>query len=126
MITCGNCGSLNDEATRICRYCGNALDQRRQAAEQREYVPPSPLWSNEQTPVSPVQPYGVGAQTPASAGYRCPFCGTTQQPLVEKKISTEGWIVFAALLVFCIPLFWIGLLMKKEHRVCSMCRADLG
>jgi hypothetical protein len=72
-----------------------------------------------------VQPFGGGFQAPA-AGYRCPSCGTTQPPLVEKKISTDGWVVFAALLLFCFPLFWIGLLMKKEHHVCPVCRADLG
>lgn len=124
MIACSNCGSPNDEATRICRYCGTALDQGRRAAEQREYVPPPPLWATEQPPV-PVKPYAAGSR-PAPGSYRCPRCGTTQPPLTEKKISTEGWIVFAVLLVFCLPLFWIGLLMKKEHRICSMCHADLG
>jgi hypothetical protein len=37
----------------------------------------------------------------------------------------EGWIVFCALLIFCLPLFWVGLLMKEEQRVCPMCRARL-
>jgi hypothetical protein len=45
--------------------------------------------------------------------------------VAEKRISTQGWIVFCALLVFCLPLFWIGLLMKEELRVCPMCRARL-
>jgi len=126
MIACGNCGNLNDEATRICRYCGSGLDQRRQATQQREYVPPSHLWANETPPAAPVQTFGGGAQTPATAGYRCPSCGTTQPPLIEKKISTDGWVVFAALLLFCFPFFWIGLLMRKEHHVCPICRVDLG
>jgi DNA-directed RNA polymerase subunit RPC12/RpoP len=126
MIVCSNCGSPNDEATRICRYCGSTLVPQRQATEQREYVPPSYSWANETPPAAPVQPYGVSSQTPAFAGYRCPACGTTQPPLIEKKISTDGWIVFAALLLFCFPFFWIGLLMKKDYRVCPMCRTDLG
>jgi DNA-directed RNA polymerase subunit RPC12/RpoP len=61
----------------------------------------------------------------ATGGYRCPNCGSTYPPIAEKRISTEGWIVFCALLVFCLPLFWIGLLMKEELRVCPMCRARL-
>jgi RNA polymerase subunit RPABC4/transcription elongation factor Spt4 len=128
MIACSKCGSLNDEATRICRYCGSGLDQRRPATQQREYVPPSPLWADEAPPPqSTVQPYGINAHAPdAAAGYRCPFCGTTQLPLIEKKISTDGWLVFAALLLFCFPFFWVGLLMKKEHHVCPVCRVDLG
>jgi RNA polymerase subunit RPABC4/transcription elongation factor Spt4 len=126
MIACGNCGNHNDEATRICRYCGSTLVPQGQATQQREYVPPAYSWANETPHAAPVQPYGAFSQTPAAAGYSCPFCRTTQPPLVEKKISTNGWIVFAALLLFCFPFFWIGLLMKRDYRVCPMCRAELG
>ncbi|HEY0004841.1 MAG TPA: LITAF-like zinc ribbon domain-containing protein [Pyrinomonadaceae bacterium] len=118
MIACQSCGSLNDEAARICRYCGKGL--RGQATEQKEYVPPVQNWVNEAPPV-PV--YGGQVST---TGYKCPRCGTNYLPQVEKKISTEGWIVFAALLVFCLPLFWVGLMMKSEQRVCPVCHANLG
>lgn len=55
--------------------------------------------------------------------YHCPNCGTNVLPLVEKKISTAGWIIFALLLVFTWIFFWIGLLIKEEVRVCPVCRA---
>ena len=125
MITCNNCGQQNDESSRICRYCGVNLALSSQPTQQQGYAPPSSMWSN-MPPPAPVQPYGdqpfaAGAMT----GYRCPNCGSTAPPLLAKRISTEGWIVFAALLFFCFPLFWIGLLMKKDYRACPTCHTEL-
>ena len=123
MITCNNCGRVNDESTRICRFCGAVVGQRQaQSAETRvrDYEPPAAAG------VVP-GPQSVESYSPPgmTGGYRCPNCGSTYPPVAEKRISTEGWIVFCALLVFCLPLFWIGLLMKEELRVCPMCRARL-
>lgn len=61
----------------------------------------------------------------ANPNYRCPHCGTQNPPIVQKKISTAGWIVFAALLIFFFPLFWIGLLIKDNVRICSVCRYQI-
>lgn len=126
MITCNNCGRVNDESTRICRYCGTVVEHQKtqaSAKQAREYTPPSVDASgigNTAQPVEPYSPSGVVA-----GGYRCPNCQSTYPPVAEKKISIEGWIVFCALLIFCLPLFWIGLLMKEEQRICPMCRARL-
>jgi DNA-directed RNA polymerase subunit M/transcription elongation factor TFIIS len=58
--------------------------------------------------------------------FTCPFCKTHEAPIIRQKISTGGWIVFILLLlVFCWPLFWIGLLMKDEYRVCYNCGMKL-
>ncbi|MGI8542628.1 MAG: LITAF-like zinc ribbon domain-containing protein [Aridibacter sp.] len=51
----------------------------------------------------------------------CPRCSSQAFPRIEKKISTTGWIVFAVLLMTIFPLFWIGLLIKEEVRVCPVC-----
>lgn len=56
-----------------------------------------------------------------SRGYRCPRCSSTSLPYKEKRISTAGWIVFAALLIAFFPLFWIGFLIKEEILVCPVC-----
>jgi DNA-directed RNA polymerase subunit RPC12/RpoP len=53
--------------------------------------------------------------------YRCPYCGSPHPPRVVEKISTGGWIVFAVMLLFCFPLFFIGLLMKETYQVCQQC-----
>jgi DNA-directed RNA polymerase subunit RPC12/RpoP len=56
---------------------------------------------------------------------RCPYCGSTTSPYTTTEISQAGWITFALLLVFCFPLFWIGLLITESHRKCSDCNARL-
>ena len=62
---------------------------------------------------------------PLSGQYRCPYCGTTLTPFTISKVSSGGWVVFALMLLFCFPLFWIGLLMKDNHQICSQCRVRL-
>lgn len=56
-----------------------------------------------------------------SGTYRCPNCMGQYLPRIERRISTAGWIVFAVLLVIFFPLFWIGLLIKEDVRVCPSC-----
>lgn len=58
--------------------------------------------------------------------YRCPHCMSPYLPRVERRISTAGWITFAVLLVFFFPLFWIGLLIKEDVRVCPSCQMRVG
>jgi hypothetical protein len=71
------------------------------------------------------QTLGTAQQTRLS-GYRCPYCHSPAPPFTVQKISEGGWIVFGLMLFFCLPLFWIGLLMKEDQRFCSNCRARLG
>jgi hypothetical protein len=58
--------------------------------------------------------------------YRCPRCASQYLPIVERKISSAGWIVFAALLVIFFPLFWVGFLIKEDVRTCPTCRMRVG
>lgn len=124
MTPCRNCGQLNDDAVRICRYCGAGLVPQPQATQQQppEYAPPPYGWADSSA-LPATQPY---AAPPAAAGYRCPRCNAAYLPIVEKKISSEGMLIFILLLFFCFPLCWIGLLMKQESRVCPVCHANLG
>lgn len=71
-------------------------------------------------------PYGYAPAPMQPVGFTCPFCRVQGVPQERKKISTGGWVVFAVLLIFCFPLFWIGLLMKDTFRVCSSCGSNLG
>lgn len=65
---------------------------------------------------------------PVSRGgrFRCPFCGSRETPDTRSQISVGGWVVFAVMMFFCFPLFWIGLLMTEEYRVCRDCGSKLG
>lgn len=62
---------------------------------------------------------------PRRSGFRCPFCDTDALPWTTTRISTGGWVVFAILLVFFFPLFWVGLLIKEQNRVCRDCGVRL-
>ena len=93
-------------------------------------------------PASPPQyrPAPLAAQNPAGqfagpmtpkgnyamdVNYRCPNCGCSYLPVIERRISTAGWIVFATLLLFTFIFFWVGLLMKEEVAVCPVCRLKM-
>jgi DNA-directed RNA polymerase subunit RPC12/RpoP len=62
----------------------------------------------------------------APVGFRCPYCNATTPPFRGQRISTGGWITFAVLMFVCLPLFWIGLLMKEDYTQCSNCGIKLG
>ncbi|HEY0427764.1 MAG TPA: hypothetical protein VGC76_08265, partial [Pyrinomonadaceae bacterium] len=78
-----------------------------------------PLNNPFQPPPAP-QPL-VHQQPQNLADYRCPRCSSQLFPRFERKISQTGWIVFAVLLVAFFPLFWVGLLIKEDVRVCPVC-----
>lgn len=59
-------------------------------------------------------------------GFRCPFCRTRARPNVSSQVSSAGWTVFVVMILFCWPLFFIGLLMTEETRTCSDCGMRLG
>jgi len=83
---------------------------------------PQPLVNQFATQQS-ARPQPLVQQSPQNMayGYRCPRCSNQQLPKVIKRISTAGWIVFAVLLLVFFPLFWIGLLIKEDVRLCSVC-----
>jgi hypothetical protein len=58
-------------------------------------------------------------------GFRCPYCGSDERPLIRQQVSMAGWIVFTILLVFTIIFCFIGLFIKEDVRVCRECGAKL-
>lgn len=147
MIQCSQCGRENAAQSQFCRFCGDRLiggyvDPRQAPPQDPGYAPPRPYaWKTdeyqtlserrvyapiENQPFAPRQPLVYqGRQHFAASGYRCPNCGTSVMPIVERRISTAGWITFALLLVFTFIFFWIGLLIRENVTVCPVCRATL-
>ena len=150
MNACQNCGKLNSVETNFCRFCGTKFNIRAAVPDNPyDYAAPQPYaWksdefqtSNEARRTHPTDALRVGTQPFQGAGplasrshaagagyaidpnYRCPRCGSSYLPVMERRISTAGWIVFAALLVFTVIFFWIGLLLKEEVPVCPVCRS---
>lgn len=154
MIQCQNCGQVNSQASNFCRFCGAGFFQA-QNPELIGYesAPPRPyVWKTDEFQVSEaqirknktinqVQPLSgrfaplqnTVTQSPVfrppqntAYAYRCPRCANRLFPKVVRRISTAGWVVFAVLMVAFFPLFWIGLLIKEDVRVCSICNARIG
>jgi hypothetical protein len=132
-VTCRNCGQPNADIARVCRYCGTQLQPSpagyaQPAPPSSSYVPPH-SWQSGALPQQQHQSQPPAPPAPAplypAVSFRCPYCGTDAPPVTGQRISTAGWIVFAVMLLFCFPLFFIGLLMKEEYRQCSYCRATL-
>ena len=55
------------------------------------------------------------------AHFRGPFSSGAAQPWLTTETSKNGWVVFGIFMVCCLPLFWIGLLVKENYRLCSTC-----
>ncbi|MBC7900184.1 MAG: LITAF-like zinc ribbon domain-containing protein [Saprospiraceae bacterium] len=153
MIQCQNCGQSNSDTSQFCRFCGTKfLVRQPNAQDNYDYQSPRPYaWKTDEyqtqseprppkmvartEPLAPPAPLGnqqYGGQPLAYAGpqylagnYRCPHCGTQYLPIIERRISTAGWITFSLLLVFTFIFFWIGLLMKENVSICPVCRTKV-
>lgn len=153
-LNCGQANDSGAHFCRFCGTKASFVPQPSPARQHNE-IPPAPrpyAWKTDEFNVNDalgaktadmfnqktshqgnnrnVQPFNPGYQPQHglyadNANYRCPHCGTQNPPTVQRKISTAGWIVFAALLIFFFPLFWIGLLIKDNVRVCSVCRYQI-
>jgi RNA polymerase subunit RPABC4/transcription elongation factor Spt4 len=89
--------------------------------------PPQPTQKDMTMPHHQYQNQQMVNHQPQSMvyGYRCPRCSSQQLPVTQKRISTAGWIVFAALLLMIFPLFWIGFLIKEEVTICPVCNTKI-
>jgi RNA polymerase subunit RPABC4/transcription elongation factor Spt4 len=145
MILCQNCGKENSPESQFCRFCGARMIVRQSA---QEYRPPRPYaWQTDEfqtqsearvartadhvvTPNQQIAPQGFYAPAimaysgpqDITGRYRCPSCGTSYLPLIERRVSPAGWITFSLLLVFTLVFFWIGLLMKEDVAICPVCK----
>jgi RNA polymerase subunit RPABC4/transcription elongation factor Spt4 len=75
--------------------------------------------------LQPQNQMAPGANYAIDPNYHCPRCGTSYLPIMDRRISTAGWIVFSCLLVFTVIFFWIGLLMKEDVAICPVCRSKV-
>lgn len=149
MIQCQNCGQTNTETSNFCRFCGTKfLQSQFSNGDNYDNSPPRPYsWKTDefqiseskprktqqinrvqplvnQMPPPPPRPQPLAYQQPNNVayGYHCPRCSSQLFPHYERKVSTAGWVVFSVLLVVFFPLFWIGLLIKEDVRVCPVCK----
>jgi lipopolysaccharide-induced tumor necrosis factor-alpha factor len=106
---CSKCGAQLPDGTIFCTRCGTP--QTPKAADPATSPPPA------------------AAAQPAYGVFTCPFCRFQGPPIVERKLSQNGWIVFVLLLIFCIPLCWLPFVIdgcKEDQRKCASCGTRLG
>jgi len=135
MIQCQNCGNTITTESNYCRFCGTKFLVRSQTQPEQEsnynYAPRRPYaWKTDEfqtqtearaRPSSPIQNYEPSYMAPSF--FTCPNCMSQFPPRIERRISTTGWVIFAVLMVVFFPLFWIGLLIKEDVKVCTVCNA---
>jgi ribosomal protein L40E len=148
-MLCQNCGQQNGNGANFCRFCGTKFAQQQPVSNnQTDYsgqrqpyswktdefqvaqndARRTMQFSPQQIPqVQPLpqqpRPQHLTYQPPQPlmTNYKCMRCGTNHPPVIQRQISTGGWIVFAVLLVTFFPLFWIGLLIKDNAMICPVC-----
>jgi len=144
MVTCQNCGQNNADDCNFCRFCGTKIMvPHAQRSPNYNYAPPRPYaWKTDEFQTQTesqrrtesisdtrIQTYPTNAtyyqHSALDQNYHCPRCGTSYLPVIEKRISAAGWVVFSVLLVLTIIFFWVGLLMKEDVAVCPVCKARL-
>lgn len=121
---CHRCGTGMADDAGFCPSCGAPVQQS-QPAPPPVYQAPPP----QQVPQLPNAAQVPAAAPPAYAGFMCPFCRNQAPPIIEKKVSSNGWVIFVLLLLFCLPLCWLPFVLdgcKEETRRCSSCGTKLG
>jgi LITAF-like zinc ribbon domain len=126
-MNCPKCDAKLAEGKAFCQWCGEPTPAN---ATQ-------PTVGTEGATTPPAVEAGTsssGAQplpTPPSPIQRfaCPFCEFQGPPIVTKKISSGGLILFAVLLLVCFPLCWLPFVLdgcKEQIRTCAGCGTKLG
>jgi hypothetical protein len=129
---CDACGQANAIEAAYCVRCGSSVFTVTGPSPQRAQPDP-PTYPSVTEGVRddwyasrPPDPPAVQYPAPAASHFQCPFCRSTAQPRVQRRISNAGVVTMILLAVFCFPLFWIGFLIKEDYRVCSSCGIALG
>lgn len=144
-MNCQNCGESNDLRQNYCRNCGAPLAQTQpyQAPRQADKPPRIHGWASPSSPlhdlnatprqvepleppmpapIAPVAPsFAERAAQPNQTGFRCPRCNSTAAPVIKSKMSDAGLVTLILLLFLCLPIFWVGFLMREKYSVCPAC-----
>jgi lipopolysaccharide-induced tumor necrosis factor-alpha factor len=118
-MNCTRCGKAIPVGSNFCQACG-APAQPNQPAPPVAYQPPPPPQMAPPAYAAPAPPYGV---------FVCPFCRVQAPPIIQKKVSDVGWVLFVVLLLCCFPLCWLPFVIdgcKEDVRRCSSCGTKLG
>lgn len=113
---CSKCGAQLEANTSFCSKCGASTST--QPGAPAAAPPPGAQYAAQPAVV-------VNVATPV---FTCPFCHFQGPPIIEKKVSSNGWVIFVLLLLFCLPLCWLPFVIdgcKEETRTCPSCHSRL-
>lgn len=123
-MVCQWCGAQIAEDAGFCPTCGASAQRNQPASSPVDQASPPQVVGQSSNAAQPAAsappPYGV---------FTCPYCRYQGAPIIEKKLSSGGWILFVVLLLFCLPLCWLPFVIdgcKEETRKCASCGTKLG
>jgi LITAF-like zinc ribbon domain len=109
-------GDLVEEELRCARHLAAIYDNQQKVQELRE----ERRWQEEEATKRHVR----RQRELSDEGFRCPYCRTREYPVIRNKVSAAGWVFFWLTCLFlCLPICWIGLLIKDTYRECPACGA---
>ena len=56
---------------------------------------------------------------------RCRACGFSGESAIGTKVSGAGWATLVVMLFICVPLCWIGLLLREQYPMCPQCGSHI-
>jgi len=116
---CTACGAQNSEDRQACLVCNTPRARYITPQDVRSSDPGAQTVVGEQAPLDRAYPNAPLYQVPQTSV--CPRCHRATHFLQQEKVSTGGIIVFGILILLCLPLCWVGLLIKDKYLVCSSC-----
>ena len=121
MFYCTACGVENPENRQTCSVCNTPRARYISPQAVRDLRPDQEVQTvvAEHAPLDRAYPNAPLYQPPQTSV--CPRCHRATYFLQQEKVSTGGIIVFALLILLCLPLCWVGLLIKDKYLVCSAC-----
>lgn len=121
-MICPKCDSTSATGAVFCSRCGQSFVGMRDTGAPpyrapAALPPPAPYYPPPQ-PQYALVPVAPMAMQP----WRCFRCGYTGHPMYIQKMSSAGVTTMVLLILFFLPLFWIGFLMKETRSQCPHCR----
>ena len=108
---------------KYCHECGRQIRVQAEICPECGVRQPDRL--NE-----PIREHAAGGQERITTrGFKCPYCGTEKPPIIGKRVSGAGWVLFVVLLLFCICLCWLPFVIDGCYdvtRTCPGCGVKLG
>ncbi len=110
-------------------YYGQPMGGQNYAQAQPYSHPPSPVIGSQMAYMQPTAVVGttiIPTTTALPVVTACPYCHQQVTTMVDRQLSSLGWILIILLYIFFFPLSWVPLCYDYSYRhihACPNCRA---